>query len=57
LKNSRVPFNRHTTHLVDGMPKDFADKDAITGPRNLTMRFQGTDKGRVGGLRIEPSRP
>jgi hypothetical protein len=34
--------------------------EALTGQQNLTVRFQGTGQGRVGGLlglRLEPSRP
>jgi hypothetical protein len=34
--------------------------ESLTGQQNLTVRFQGTGKGRVGGLlglRLEPSRP
>jgi len=34
--------------------------EALTGQQNLTVRFQGTDKGRVGGLlglRLEPTQP
>lgn len=34
--------------------------DSLTGQQNLTVRFQGTGKGRVGGLlglRLEPPRP
>ena len=34
--------------------------ESLTGQQNLTVRFQGTGKGRVGGLlglRLEPTRP
>ena len=34
--------------------------ESLTGQQNLTVRFQGMGKGRVGGLlglRLEPNRP
>jgi len=34
--------------------------ESLTGQQNLTLRFQGTGQGRVGGLlglRLEPSHP
>jgi uncharacterized protein len=46
-----------------GKPSEVAyalPPEALTGQQNLTVRFQGTGKGRVGGLlglRLEPSRP
>ena len=55
------------TQTLDGRQPDKAIEvpyplppEAITGQQNLTVRFQGTGKGRVGGLlglRLEPTRP
>lgn len=55
------------TQTLDGRhPGKFFDvayplpSEALTGQQNLTVRFQGTGQGRVGGLfglRLEPPRP